>query len=134
MWTTSIDFSKARKLKEVTFRCGTTHIMWIISALRTITSEHEDLQQISIHIPYYPSYIADPANIRGIVGEEVYRQWMDLDHLVVQFWESRTIRPKIMHLAAEKGLMVACIGVLLPEITKRGISELVNLYEFHEFL
>ena len=48
---------------------------------------------------------------------------MDLDRLLVQFWESRAIRPKIVCKVAE---MCECVGYLLPEATERGITELVD--------
>ena len=106
--------------------------MWATLALQTITSEHKDLQQISIHVPHPLHSVTDPSSTRQIVGEEMYRQWMDLDRILIQFWELRGISPTIMYSAAEieeKGAM----GVLLPEITKRGITELVCVYELHRF-
>ena len=131
--TASIDFSEATKLKEVVFRLTTDRlpVTWIITALQTITSKHRDLRQISIHVRHASFPIADPANVRKIVGEVSYIQWMDLDRLLVQFWESRTVRPRIVYYAAEgqKEAMWECIGSLLPQITERGIIELVDLVE-----
>ena len=132
----SIDFSEVKKLKEVTLRCGNMDIMWIILALQTITSEHGDLQQISIRVPHHSNSIANPARTRQSVGEKIYSQWMDLDRLLVQSWEARAIRLKIMYSAymKEEEATSVYVGVLLPEITKRGISELVNIYGLHRFL
>ena len=50
---------------------------------------------------------------------------MDLDRFLVQFWESRDIRPKVMYPVV-KGREVVCVwaGVFLPEITERRIIEL----------
>ena len=54
---------------------------------------------------------------------------MDLDRLLVEFWELRSIRPKITNGSTprndeKKGFMIDCVGCLLPEITKRGIIDL----------
>ena len=87
-------------------------------ALRTITSKHRDLQQISIYVPSRSTSTRDQ--------ETVSRQWMDLDRLLVQVWESHAIRTKVICGAAEKKVMCGYIGSLLPEITKRGIIELVE--------
>ena len=48
---------------------------------------------------------------------------MDLDRLLVQFWDSRSIRPKVV---TEKKGKRDWAGYLLPEITKRGIIDLVE--------
>ena len=56
--------------------------------------------------------------------------WLDLDHLLVQFWESRSIRPKVVCPIPKEGKQSACmgdsIGCLLPEIVGRGIINLVE--------
>jgi len=67
------------------------------------------------------------SNIRGTIGEAVYELWSDLDHLLVQFWESRSIRPRIgcFRVRGVKRNMDYCVGCLLPEITKRGIVDLI---------
>jgi len=87
-------------------------------ALRTITSEHRDLQQISIHVP---------SRSTSIRNQETDMQWTDLDRLLVQLWESHAIYTKIVYSTEEEGRKAACgyIGGLLPEMTERGIIEVV---------
>ena len=54
---------------------------------------------------------------------------MDVDRLLVQFWDSRSIRSKFMYLPMagnEKVEIRDRAGRLLPELTKRGIIDLVE--------
>ena len=96
-------------------------------ALETITFEHRNFQQISIHAPYHPPSIVDHTNLKKTLGEPHHRQWMVLDLLLVQFWELRAIRPKIVcGVPREKKWVYEYVGSLLPEITKRGIIDLVQ--------
>jgi len=93
-------------------------------ALQTITPEHRDLQQITIRIPYRhgpPARV--PENLREAAEEDGYRQWMDLDSLLVQLSESRAIRTKVMHGVRNSGRnleMCEHIESLLPGIAERG--------------
>jgi hypothetical protein len=126
-----VDLSKATRLKDATFSCGTPSVLWIIVALQTITLKYQDLQKISIYAPHTFTLDGAGANIRRIAGETAYRQWLDLDRLLVQFWESRSIRPRIVHSGASregKEEATNCIRCLLPEITRRGI---IHLVEYH---
>ena len=96
---------------------------WITTALQTITSNHRDLQHISIKVDYYSSFVdpstgADPGQADGGL-----RQCLDLDRLLIQFWESRSIRLKVIH--TEPGV-AGYIGRLLPEIMGRGLIDLVE--------
>jgi hypothetical protein len=64
------------------------------------------------------------ADVREEVGEAGYGEWLDLDRLLVQLWESRRIR---LMAAFTKGQdMRSSIECLLPEITKRGMIDLVE--------
>ena len=94
-------------------------------ALQTITAEHRDLQQISIHLPSYLTFANIGADIRKMLGEVVSQLWFDLDHLLVQFWELRSIRPKVGRAGpVEEGQNIEyCLECLLPEITRRGIVD-----------
>ena len=126
----SIDLSKATKLRDVVFQPAMRTVTWIITALQTITTGHRDLRQISIHVPNNLPLTDDGGNVGQIVGEVTYREWLDLDDLLVQFWESRSIHPKVIldsTMWVGKGRIKYCIGYLLPEITKRGIIDLVRL-------
>lgn len=112
------------------FRLNSLHVQWVAMALGTITSEHRDLEQISIYIP--PSLVpqGDPANIARTVGEEVYSQWVQLDRSFAKLWESHAIYVRVKYNASkEKGAARECIENLLPGVAKKGIIELVNLVE-----
>jgi len=92
--------------------------------LRTITSKHQDLQQITIHTPYHrcPS-TPESENLREAVGEDEYRQWMDLDSLLVQLSESHTIRTKVTHgkeNSERKLEMCENMRGLLPKVAESG--------------
>ena len=115
---TSINLSKATRLKDMVFRVESRSIEWVTMTLQTITPEHRDLQQISICVPYYLTLFEVGANVRQTIGELICGHWLGLDHLLVQFWESRLIRPRVG--------CTDCIGSLLPEITRRGIMDLVE--------
>ncbi|KAF9642424.1 hypothetical protein BDM02DRAFT_3124560, partial [Thelephora ganbajun] len=130
-WTASIDLSRATKLKEAVFRPETLHVIWLVLALQTITSEQRYLHQISIHVHFHPSFIDDPANLRQTVREDIYREWADLDRILVRLWESYRICPRVVYSVASdrKEMMCRRIGSLLPEITERGIIELVDSVE-----
>ena len=126
-----IDLSKATRLQDVEFRCGKLKVEWITMTLRTITSKHRDLQTILIRIFYKFSLEGSGASIRQTAGETAYREWLDLDRLLVQLWESRLIRPKVKYTCtSENGWKEAIDGVscLLPEVTKRRIVGLVGYY------
>ena len=120
---TSFDFSNAPKLKEVVFRVKTETARWMTLALQTITPDHRDFRQISIRMPKLdPSSIVDPTNLRRT---PTYSQWMDLDRVLVQLWESHEIRPKVIYEVWENGkeAMREYVGCLFPEITDKGIIE-----------
>jgi hypothetical protein len=78
-----------------------------------------------IHL--FDDLIPDGTNAEQVIEEIHRRQWFALDHLLVQVWESRSIRPRATFTDKEgmRG-MRDCIGGLLPEITKRGIIDLVD--------
>ena len=114
-----IDLSKATKLRDAVFQPTSMTVTWVVMTLRTITTEHRDLQQILIHAPHDEEPI----------GETICRQWSDLDCLLVQFWESHSIRPKVVLDAAMRSgrkNVKSSIGFLLPEITKGGIIDFVE--------
>jgi hypothetical protein len=109
-----IDLSKATKLKDVAFQLNSWSVEWVIAALRT-ASKHRDLQHISIYVPHELTF--------GGSHPTMHRQWVDLDHLLVQFWESRSIRPKVVFTKQGMGDYVKRI---LKETTGRGIIDLVE--------
>jgi hypothetical protein len=111
-----LDLSRATKLKDVGFRCGRSTIRWITTALESIQSKN--LQQITATI--------HPIGAFGNPIEDAVRQeWQDLDHLLVQFWTSRSIRPKFMCERGENGFRGLAPN-LLPELMRRGLVDLVE--------
>ena len=36
-------------------------------------------------------------------GETAYQQWLDPDHLLIQLWESHSIRPNVMYCQYQEG-------------------------------
>ena len=115
----SVDLSKATNLQDVSFRPKSMNIEWIVLTLRTITAEHRDLRQISIHAPYDPSVRASVgASVRQLLGEQICGSWLGFDSLLVQFWEVRSIRPRVICMTQHERHYIEC---LLREITKRGM-------------
>ena len=117
---TSIDLSKATKLTNVRFCAESMGVEWITEALQTVTLEHRDLRQISIHVPYYFT--------PEVTGDETHEVWLELDRLLVQLWESHSIHPKVTYPKpdGEQRAVRDCIGCLFPEITTRGLTDLVK--------
>jgi len=122
----SIDLSKAIKLKHSAFRVESRQVDWVTSALRTITPKHRDFRQITIYLAHDPTLWNVGTNVRQIVGELVFGQWLELDRLLAKLWESRSIRPQILYFAplGNGKRITTRMGCLLPEITKRRIIDL----------
>jgi hypothetical protein len=122
---TGTDLPKATKLKDVVFRLNSWSVGWVVRELQIITPGNRDLRQITIHMPYGLIPAKALADVRWTVGEAQYGEWSDLDRLLVQLWESHSIHPTVI---SEKWQdMVDSIGWLLPEITKKGMIDLVTL-------
>jgi hypothetical protein len=96
-------------------------VKWVTMALQTITPKHRDLRQITICLPHSFTFAVDLGNVREAIGEEDFEQWLDLDRLLVELWELRSIRPKVLAQG-----MSGLVGCLFPEITKGGIIGLVE--------
>ncbi|KAF9789311.1 hypothetical protein BJ322DRAFT_1208557 [Thelephora terrestris] len=122
----SIDFSEVINLKDVAFGLAGPEDVWIAMALETITSKHTDFRKVSITIQINPPNIDYPDYVRKAVGERVYRQWMDLDRVLFQLWESKKIYAKVIFSAGEVGDGLEYVVALLPEMTKRGLVDLVD--------
>ena len=101
-------------------------------AIQTIPLKHRDPPQISIHVPYDTTLANLGANLGQDIGERVFGQWPELDRFLVQFWESCSVRPKVVctRLKEEKAKekVRGSIKCSLPEMTKRGIIDLVERY------
>jgi len=67
-------------------------------------------------------------NIGHAIGEGNYGQWLELDRLLVQLWESHSIRTRLICtiLTEQEQELGDYFGCLFPEITKRGIVDLVE--------
>ena len=111
----TLDLSKATNLKDVEFRCGRPTVQWITMALQTARSEN--LQQITGTI-YLVGISANS------IEDTVRQEWQDLDRVLVQFWTSRSIRPKLTCEAGNsfRGLAPS----LLPGLMRRGFVDLVE--------
>ena len=110
----SFNLSTATKLKYLVFQCGRANVQWITEALQTV--ESKSLQQITVR-PYFPRMIT-----------ELYcQQWHDLDWLLVQFWASHSIRPRVTYQAEviKNDIRYYALS-LLPELTRRGLVDLVK--------
>ena len=82
--SSSINLSKAKKLKDVVFLGSCSSVQWVITALHTITPNHRSFKQITLSTPSIPCVDrADPANVRRAVGERICGEWLELDHLLV---------------------------------------------------
>ena len=102
------------------FRWGGTSVRWITMALQTVKSKK--LQRITIQLL--------TLTLRKMfVGVDEW-EWQDLDHLLVRFWTSHSIRPLVMYDPDEdgKGLRdeVNRMLSLLPELTRRGLVDVVE--------
>jgi hypothetical protein len=119
----TIDLSKATKLKDVVFEPNSWRFEWIATALQTITPEHQDFRQISIRTAYYQ--VIDGAGTDANAGQTTggLQRCSSLDQILLQFWELRSIQPKVIY--TERGVR-DCIRRLLPEMTERWIIDLVK--------
>ena len=59
------------------------------------------------------------------IGEQVFRQWFDLDRLLLRLWESHSIRTEAVGSSTVDTEDVrAAFRCLLPEMTKRGVMDI----------
>ena len=112
----SLDLSKATTLKDVEFRLCELEVKSINAAIRTATSTN--LQQITISFP--DIYFVDL--LPSLLDEGTRTEWQDLDHLLVQLWTTRSIRPVFTNKKmGGENFVGAVTQKLLPELTGRGI-------------
>ena len=127
-----VDLSAATRLKDADLWSSSLHVQWTTATLRTITSNHRNLQAVSIHVAYEYDTFGPGADIRQTIGEIVYGHWLDLDRFLIQFWESRSIRPKVTYSCTsqdEEKEAIDCATALLPETTRRRAINLVKYEE-----
>ena len=114
----SLNLSKAIKLRNVEFRPSEPNVKWISVALRTAKSKN--LRQITIHLATRLMFTM----LRGPVGEITRQEWQDLDHLLVQLWTTRSIRP--VFTFGDRGTdSGALVSLLLPELVSKGVVNVV---------
>ena len=106
----------------MTFRSGESSIVWISAALKTITVEHKNFREIfiSIRFNFIPFVANNPVNTEQTPGEELYRQWMDLDHLLVRLSGSHGAGVMVKYYSDKKKEALEFIGGALPEMVRRG--------------
>jgi hypothetical protein len=110
-----LDLSKATKLKYLSFLCGTSNAQRVATVLQTVKSKN--LHQLTI----------DPCTYGKLAKEMVQQKWRDLDRLLVQFWISHSIHPRIKCETGKKGDgLRALVPSLFPELTRAGLVDLVE--------
>lgn len=110
----SVDLSKARKLKDVEFRLYAPRVGWINKTLQTAKSEN--LRQITLFSSIDPRRESD---------ETARPEWQNLDHLLVQLWTTRSIRPALTYQKGWETSDFVVPSEVLPELTRRGILDLI---------
>ena len=117
------------QLKEVAFAC-VLDFRWIVPTLQTITNNHRNFRQILLDATRVASLGRfDAANPAPAIGETTYQNWSELDRTLFQFWESRSIRFKVVYdapLSADKDKVRTCLESLLPKVMKEGAAELIT--------
>ena len=128
-----IDLSKASKLKDIALRCGHLNREWVAKTLETITSQHQDLQQITVYPIGLHRDVREHWNaVERFIVVNDGTPWLDVDHLLVQLWDSRSIRPRVAYsTGSEKEEVMGPIWNLFPELAKRGLIDLVEYSDGH---
>ena len=99
------------------FGCGQLDVKWITRTLQT--AESINLEQIAIRL-----FIS----LKVPTAESVYQEWQDLDRLLLQFWASHSIRPKVRHNREKEARGLRELAPkLLPELTSRGVVDLIDI-------
>lgn len=118
---TLIDFSKARKLKGVTFHeLNELNAIWVVESLKKIKCENEFFEQISICTPQMKPFSPDAAQEIPPLNCEA------LDKILVQLWELRKIRTKVVCDIGRLEEGMAFIRSSLPEILEEGGIEIIS--------
>ena len=115
-FTSSFNLSAAVKLARLAFLSTQPGVGWILETLQTV--ESRDLQEITLQFEHN-------ALMHGL-DERVLQQWQDLDRLLVRFWTSHSIRPKVMYEGGMGWDMRNDAPSVLPELTSRGLVDMVE--------
>jgi hypothetical protein len=128
-----LDLSMAARLETLTFRPWTMDVGWVIRTLATIPGDHIN---IKIKLVYDVIPVKHPARglqFAGAVDPTIFRQWLRLDGLIVQLWESSEILTDVFCHDPCTGWLAWGVGVatgtLLPEATRRGVVTVEQFYD-----
>ena len=122
-----INLKSATQLKDVTFKLWLSP-RWFFTTLQTVTHDHRELKQITLTL-LSEQGLGDNQDIRRGVGETIYREWLELDLLLVQLNELHLIRVKILynaHIGPGGSRERRRMTILLPEVVARGVVDLVG--------
>ena len=125
-WEALIDLSKATKLKELKLHFQDLAVAWIASTLKTITSKHMDLREVLITGQALFSS-TDWSTNAAAVGDSTRTQWVDLERIIIQLWESHSVRTKVKYYSMRREESNELMRDLLPEATRKGVVELVDI-------
>ena len=107
----SINLSEAVVLKDVEFRLRNLDVRWINATLQTAGSKN--LRQITIHF--------NSAVHLSQTDKTTLLELQDLDHLLVQLWTTRSIRPVFTDEDKWGGTGSGLLGLKsMPKLTSRG--------------
>ena len=88
-----------------------------------------------IHIDFRPvtPRVNSLINARQIIGEESYKQWMDLDHILVQLCKLTAVWVRVSYHSAwwRRKEMCEYVEGLLPEMSKGESTRLVDYDDFY---
>jgi hypothetical protein len=117
-----IDLSRATRLRTVDLRSDTQAVEWITRTLQTIKSQY--LTEIAIFVP---PFLTGPV-------QTVHREWEDLDHVLVQFLTSRSIRPVFKYKATPGSDGTGKrLRALLPELASRGVVDVAEIEGWYRY-
>ena len=125
-WNALIDLSKATKLEDVTLHFEDLSVAWVASTLKTITSGHRNLREVSIEGRALSDSTDWPANAAA-VDDDMREQWAELERTLIQLWESHAIHAKVNYYSRKREESRELMGDLLQEATKRGIVGLADI-------
>ena len=128
-----IDLSKALQLEDVALQSiNSSNVQWVSTTLQTVTADHRNLREVLLYAPCLhcgpastPDH-ANPADITHAIGGAAYRQWLEFDRLLARLWESHSIHLKVLCYKRQDGTDCRCANILLPEVTRRGMADLVK--------
>lgn len=105
---------------------------WITLALRTITSDHRNLQCIGIDttgvLATLDYIFIHPREFRDSLREPACQGWLELDRLLVQLWESHSVHVEVYYsenASRSDRVTRRCAEDLLRETRKIGAVEMV---------